>query len=252
LALAAPTACFVGSGLCAKYGILANGGGEAFQMASKVSCVVFDKTGTLTKGSSPEITDFEILFRDNDSLIWTFASELEKGSSHPLAVALTAASQAHEIMSAVTTEHEEIPGRGVRGIVTMTATGVRCQVIIGNEMWMQENQVEVPSSVQAKLETWKRQAKSVILLATTDADQTVINGRLTVAAIFAASDPIRPDAIPVIEDLQRRNIDVWMISGDNQTTAVAVARLVGIPERCVIAGVLPQEKVSFTQFFPHF
>jgi len=221
-------------------------------MASKVSCVVFDKTGTLTKGISPEITDFEIFLEDGmDSLIWTLASELEKGSSHPLAVALTAASQSHEILSAVTTEHEEIPGRGVKGIVRITATSVRCQVIIGNEMWMQENQVEVPSSVQAKLETWKRQAKSVILLATTDADQTVINGRLTVAAIFAASDPIRPDAIPVIEALQKRNIDVWMISGDNQTTAVAVARLVGIPERCVIAGVLPQEKVSFTQFFPH-
>jgi P-type Cu+ transporter len=229
--------------LCAKYGILANGGGEAFQVAAKVSCVVFDKTGTLTKGGCPEITDFEILLEDYDSLLWALISQLEKGSSHPLAAALIAASRGHDLISAIATDVEEIPGRGMRGTVRLASTGVRYEAVIGNESWMQENDVEFPSS--PKLETWKREAKSIILLAVrSDSGDGVITGRLTVSAIFAATDPVRPDAIPVIAELQRRNIAVWMISGDNHTTAVAVARLVGIPEHCVNAGVLPQEKVK--------
>lgn len=245
LALAAPTACLVGGGLCAKHGILPNGGGEAFQAASKISCVVFDKTGTLTKGGSPEITDFEILLEDQDSLLWTLTSELEKGSAHPLASALVAISRSHDLIAAIATELEEIPGRGMRGAVRLTRSGAKYHVVIGNERWMQENHVELSSSVQSKLEAWKSQAKSIILLAVrTDFDDGIIARKLALGAIFAATDPIRPDAIPVIAELQRRSIAVWMISGDNHTTAVAVARLVGISEDYVIAGVLPQEKVS--------
>lgn len=244
LALAAPTACLVGGGLCAKYGILPNGGGEAFQVAAKVSCIVFDKTGTLTKGGRPEITDFEMLLKDQDSLLWTLTSELEKGSTHPLALALVAISQSHGRINSIATKVEEIPGKGVRGIVRLLGSGKTYHVVIGNERWMQENHVELPSSVHPKLEAWKRQAKSVILLGlgTAFADG-ITTGMLTIGAIFAATDPIRPDAIPVVTELRRRDIPVWMISGDNHTTAVAVARLVGIPEHCVIAGVLPQEKV---------
>lgn len=198
-----------------------------------MSCVVFDKTGTLTKGERPEVTDFEVLLKGQESLLWTLTSELEKGSAHPLASALTMTSRRHDLIPAVATEVEEVPGRGVRG----------------TETWMHENHVELPSSIQPKLEAWKRQAKSIILLglgSKTDPDERIITGKLTVGAIFAATDPIRPDAVPVIAELQRRSIAVWMISGDNHTTATAVARLVGIPEQCVIAGVLPQEKVSAT------
>ena len=88
LALAAPTACFVGGELCAKYGILAHGGGAAFQVVAGISCVVFDKTGMLTEGRAPVITDIKLLIKDRDSLLWTVVSELDKNSSHPLAVAV--------------------------------------------------------------------------------------------------------------------------------------------------------------------
>src|SRR5271169_5644420 len=87
IGLAAPTACFVGSGLAAKYGILVQGGGEAFQEASLVDCVVFDKTGTLTEGGEPKVTDSEI-FAEDRNLTLRMANALEIASTHTLALAI--------------------------------------------------------------------------------------------------------------------------------------------------------------------
>jgi len=246
LALAAPTACFVGGGLCAKYGILANGGGEAFQEAAGISCVVFDKTGTLTKGGEPVITDVNLLIKDRDSILWTVASELEKNSSHPLAMAVTAASKHHQMVSAVGGEIEEIAGKGLRGFIKAESTGVKYQAIMGNERWMDENQAVGSAFINLTLEEWKRQGKSVILMAMrveSGIDEFISGERFTIVAAFAAADPIRAEATPVVAHLQSQGIAVWMISGDNLTTAKAVAKMVGIREECVIAGVLPQEKV---------
>jgi cation transport ATPase len=246
LALAAPTACFVAGGLCAKYGILANGGGEAFQKAAGISCVVFDKTGTLTKGGEPVVTDNRLLIKDRDSILWTVASELEKNSSHPLAGAVTAAAKNHQIVSAVGEQIEEIAGKGLRGFVKIESTGVKYQAIIGNERWMEDNQAVGSSFVDLALDEWKRQGKSIMLLALrveSGLDEVISGDKFTVAAVFGAADPIRTHAIPVIAQLQSQGIAVWMISGDNPTTAKAVAKTVGIREECVIAGVLPQEKV---------
>ncbi len=251
LALAAPTACFVGGGLCAKYGILANGGGEAFQEASKISCVVFDKTGTLTKGGEPRITDIKFLIKERDSILWTVASELEKNSSHPLAAAVTAASKHHQTVSAVGGEIEEIAGKGLRGFVKIENTEVKYQVIIGNERWMEENQAVGSAFIDSTLEEWKRQGNSIMLLAIrveSGLDDFISGDKFTVAAVFAAADSLRADATPVVAHLQSQSIAVWMISGDNPTTAKAVAKMVGICEEHVIAGVLPQEKVHFPTF----
>ena len=247
LALAAPTACFVGGGLCAKYGILANGGGEAFQVAAKISCVVFDKTGTLTHGGNPTITDVEFLIKERDSVLWTVASELEKYSTHPLAGAVISASQRYELSPAIGSELEEIPGKGVRGFVKVEKVGVKYQALIGNERWMRDNQAEISPSVELTLALWKQQGKSIILLALrteSGMDEVISGDQYAVVAAFAAADNIRPDAVPVVADLQRQGLAVWMISGDNPTTAKAVAKMVGIHENCVIAGVLPQEKVK--------
>ena len=197
LALAAPTACFVGGGLCAKYGILANGGGEAFQQAAGISCVVFDKTGTLTHGGNPTITDVEFLIKERDSILWTVASVLEKHSTHPLAGAVTTASRHYELYSAVGSELEEIPGKGVRGFVQFEKVGVKYQALIGNERWMRDNHVDIPSSVEFTLTLWKQQAKSIILLALrkeSGVDEAVSGERFAIVAAFAAADTVRPDA----------------------------------------------------------
>ena len=249
MALAAPTATFVGGGLCAKYGILANGGGEAFQEAAEISCVVFDKTGTLTKGEQ-SITDVKLLIEQRDSFLWTIASELEKNSSHPLAMALTAASMHHELLEVHGNEIEEIAGKGLRGFVEVESTGVKYQAIIGNEQWMEDNGAMSSNLVDLTLEEWKRQGKSIIWLAVrteSGADELISGDGFAIAAVFAAADPIRADAAAVIAHLQSQGIVVWMISGDNLTTAKAVAKMVGITDDCVIAGVLPQEKVFFSQ-----
>jgi P-type Cu+ transporter len=246
LALAAPTACFVGGGLCAKYGLLANGGGEAFQEAAGISCVVFDKTGTLTQGGNPTITDTEFLIKERDSILWTVASELEKHSTHPLARAVTIASRHYELSPAIGSELEEIPGKGVRGFVKVEKAGVKYHALIGNERWMRDNQVEITSSLKLTLTLWKGQAKSIVLLALrteSGVDEVISGDQFAIVAAFAAADTVRPDAAPVIAELQRQGFAVWMISGDNPTTAKAVAKMVGIQENCVIAGVLPQEKV---------
>jgi Cu+-exporting ATPase len=250
LALAAPTACFVGGELCAKYGILAHGGGEAFQEAAGISCVVFDKTGTLTEGGEPVITDVKLLAEDRDSIVWTVASELGKNSSHPLAAALRATSKQHPVISAVGGEIEEVAGKGVRGFVKIESTGARYHAIIGNEKWMDEHQAVSSDFIDLTLGEWKGQGKSIMLLAIrleSGLDEAIFGESFTIAAIFAAADPIRVDAVPVVAHLQSRGIPVWMISGDNPTTAKAVAKIIGIREDCVIAGVLPQEKV----FSPH-
>ena len=113
---------------------------------------------------------------------------------------------------------------------------------------MAENGVSVTFLIRQQFETWKGQAKSVILLASKedvpDTRMTLSDASsLVLGAIFAAIDLIWPESVWVIKELQRQNVTVWIISGDNRTTAVTVARLIGIPEHCVVADVLPHEKV---------
>ncbi|KAK9240244.1 hypothetical protein V1525DRAFT_370438 [Lipomyces kononenkoae] len=138
----------------------------------------------------------------------------------------------------------EVAGRGLKGrVVNETEPGENdiLEAIIGNEKWMTENGAVLTSDESAAMRTWKEQGKSVILLAvrrSTDVD------KFTVLALFAAADPLRPEAQYVVEQLHKRNIQTWMISGDNEITAKAVARQVGIAAEHVIAGVLPQEKAE--------
>ncbi|KAJ4306019.1 hypothetical protein N0V88_000811 [Collariella sp. IMI 366227] len=116
LALAAPTAIFVGSGLAAKHGILAKGGGEAFEKASRIDCVVFDKTGTLTMGGEPSITDSELYTEDKGDVLAALKT-LEENSSHPIAkaiVAFCATHTAHINLTATISNLQEVPGKGMR------------------------------------------------------------------------------------------------------------------------------------------
>ncbi|KAJ8102971.1 hypothetical protein POJ06DRAFT_299255 [Lipomyces tetrasporus] len=144
----------------------------------------------------------------------------------------------------------EIAGRGLKGRVgsssASSVTGTRdddiVEAIIGNEKWMAENGALLTDDESESMRSWKEQGKSVILLAvrrSTDEEK-----KFTVIALFAAADPLRPEAKYVIEQLHKRNIQTWMISGDNEVTAKAVARQVGIDADHVIAGVLPQEKAE--------
>ncbi|KAH9045354.1 heavy metal translocatin [Lactarius pseudohatsudake] len=245
IGLAAPTALLVGSGLAAKFGILVRGGGEAFQEAAQLDAIAFDKTGTLTVGGQPTVTDSED-FCDgtpwNRETVLGLASEIETSSSHPLATAVRLYCEDKHITPRKATSVEEVPGRGLEA----TFRDLGCSAIIGNEAWLAEHGTEVPAELSGRLESWKMEAKSVVLLAVRQDDAVETSGTspFRIVFSFAVADPLRPEAKAVISHLQSQKLATWMISGDNITTAKAVAKQVGIPESNVIAGVLPHEKAD--------
>ncbi|GIZ42727.1 hypothetical protein CKM354_000598600 [Cercospora kikuchii] len=243
LGLAAPTALFVGGGLAAKHGILVKGGGEAFQEASNLDVVVFDKTGTLTLGVEPKIVECEV-FEDACGLdratILGMLKSMEENSSHPLARAAVEFATSNQAVAIDALEVEEIGGRGLRGVVKVARDeDSALEVLVGNEMFLEDHSVPIPSITSKTLHSWKSQGYSVLLFACRSATK---QWKLT--GIFAASDPPRLEAAQVITTLQNKGIDVWMLSGDNPSTAAAIGRKVGIPPSKIIAGVLPTEKAD--------
>lgn len=257
LGLAAPTALFVGGGLAARHGILVKGGGEAFEEASHLDCVVFDKTGTLTEGGEPAITDSLFKSEDKEQAILEMAMSLEEQSGHPLARAMALFCTSKEVLHGrKVSDVEEIPGKGLKGtFASSNEHSEDQQAIIGNEVLLADHGVSISGSDHTILEEWKAQGKSVVLLASrrcvnnseSNKNQaTVPSWKL--AAMFAVSDPLRPDAASTIGAIQRCNVAVWMVSGDNPTTARAVGAQVGIPAENIIAGVLPEQKAEKVKY----
>ena len=252
IGLAAPTALFVGGGLAAKHGILVKGGGEAFQEASHLDCIVFDKTGTITEGGEPAVTDHHMLYGGEIDKVWGALLDLEQNSSHPIARAMVsfASSMSPPVLRA--TAVEEIPGKGVKGSFPVIAgtKSMQLDIIIGNEALMHDHIGAIPSVNAATLDTWKREAKSVVLVAArTRPDSTTTNAApWELAMMLAVADSIRPEAKSMLQVLRDRRIAAWIISGDNPTTAHAVGKAVGIPPENIIAGVLPEQKADKIQY----
>jgi len=265
IGLAAPTALFVGGGLAAKHGILVRGGGEAFQEASSLDCIVFDKTGTLTQGGDPAVTNHRFSGDQNSALVLGIIKALEQNSNHPIARALVSFCDkaVHETPTAV--DVDEIPGKGLKG--TFRVDGQEITAIIGNESFMADYHVPILTDDASTLQTWKSRGDSVALVAlllpqmvqpsiqsavssndfdslstTTTEGQQALAWQL--ACAFSIADPLRPEAPRVVAALKVRGIDVWMLSGDNATTANAVGSQVGIPASNIIAGVLPDQKAE--------
>lgn len=254
LGLAAPTAIFIGGGMAAKHGILAKGGGEAFEKASRIDCVVFDKTGTLTVGGQPTITDSEVFPDDADVDQKTIDSMLaalkivEDNSSHPIAKAIVTYCSSKETNTNVVVENlEEIPGKGMKAVYRTSNPEQSFEIIVGNEALLKDFSVGISTKVSEALHKWKTEAKSIALAATkpissaTDATPSL---KWSVAAALSISDPIRGEAPAIVRALQSRGTRVWMLSGDNSVTASAVALRIGIPDDQVISGVLPAQKAE--------
>jgi Cu+-exporting ATPase len=238
IGLAAPTALFVGGGLAAKHGILVKGGGEAFQEASSLDCVVFDKTGTLTQGGDPAVTSHKVADSQDTPTVIGIVKALEENSNHPIARALVSFcdSLKHDTPAVVTID--ETPGKGLKG--TFKVLDQEVTAIIGNESYMNDYHVPISVDDTQSLQTWKSRGESIALMAVLSPQTS----SWTLACSFSISDPLRPEAKGVIHALQRRGIDVWMLSGDNATTANAVGAQVGISSTNIIAGVLPDQKAE--------
>ncbi|KAL0469801.1 copper resistance-associated P-type ATPase [Neurospora intermedia] len=246
LALAAPTAVFVGGGIAAKHGILAKGGGEAFEKASRVDCVVFDKTGTLTMGGEPKITKSEVFHDaadDEAGTVFAALKAVEENSSHPIAKAIVAFCAAKTSAKAQVEDLQEIAGKGMKARCIGVDSQANFDLIVGNESLMEDFSVTVSNETVQTLQKWKSEAKSVALVAIRRHRSNDPNGWL-LAVTLAISDPIRPEAPLIVNALQSRGTRVWMLSGDNPVTAAAVAHQLGIPSDQVIAGVLPTGKAD--------
>lgn len=244
IGLAAPTALLVGTGLSAKFGILARGGGEAFQEMAQVDVVVFDKTGTLTEGVEPRVCDVEFLPGPWDAqIVLGVAAELETASSHIIAVAI----RDYCLHTGGERQHgqgfQESSGKGLRA----RFDGLGATAIIGSEAWMEEHGIRSPAQAFS-CESWKTEGRTVVFLAMQPDAESVNSGHFILLASFVIMDNIRPEASDVIRWLHSHDITTWMLSGDNVTTAHAVAKIVGIPVTNVIAEVLPHEKVRVCRY----
>lgn len=209
LGLATPTALMVGTGMAANAGILIKDA-DSMQMAGKIKSIVLDKTGTITEGE-PKLTDFVPLDSTAPETLLRYAGAAEKLSEHPVGQAIYeyCAEHVREIPEAE--EFNAQAGSGVNAVVDGR------QIYIG----------KFPNESSAALE---RQGKTAVAL-TVDGEP---------AAVFAVADKVKPDSAKAVQKLKERNIEVYMVTGDNETTAKAIASQVGI--EYVIAGVLPGDK----------
>ena len=231
LGIATPAALMVGVGKGAEGGILIRGA-EYLEQAVKLTTIVFDKTGTLTRGE-PAVTDVIPVPRHDGALVESrilqLAAAAEMGSEHPLGEAIVrrAAMLDGDLPTCAT--FEAVPGCGV------CVTVDDCAVLLGNRRLMSDRSVPVPSQVEDELRRLEEDGKTAMLLA--------VDGSL--AGIVAVADTIKETTVEAIDALRHEGVDVVMLTGDNERTAHAIARQVGI-ER-VIANVLPGDKAAEIQ-----
>ncbi|MGP4041016.1 heavy metal translocating P-type ATPase [Gracilibacillus sp. D59] len=218
LGLATPTSIMVGTGKAAESGILFKGG-EHLEKTHQLDAIIFDKTGTLTKGK-PEVTDFD----GNEETLQLLASA-EKGSEHPLAEAIVTYAEENELQVDKAASFKAIPGHGIEAEVNGRT------IIVGNRKLLQDNGIETKEKEET-LKGYEENGKTAMLIA--------VDGKLS--GVIAVADTIKPSAIEAIQQLKAQDLEVIMLTGDNKTTAQAIAKQVGIDQ--VFAEVLPEQKAE--------
>jgi len=218
LGLATPTAIMVGTGKGAKHGILIKGG-EALETAHKIKSIILDKTGTITKGK-PEVTD--IIEYSKDAFL--VAASLEKNSEHPLADAILQKAMGKELYKV--TEFKAIPGHGITGKIGKKT------YFFGNMRLMKRENVKINTEEVNRLEN---HGKTVMMLS---------SGKKALA-IIAVSDQVKQSSRDAISLFHKLSIEVYMITGDNERTANAIAEEVGITN--YFAEVLPEDKANYVK-----
>jgi Cu+-exporting ATPase len=221
LGLATPTAVTVGIGRGADFGILVKNG-EALEISEKLTTILFDKTGTLTKGK-PEVTDVFAFGIDDKELLKLVAS-VEKNSQHPLGEAVVRKAHAENIDLVESENFDTIGGKGV------IATVEGKKILIGNKAMLRGNGFMISDEYDEKISQLGIEGKTVVLIGI---DKEV-------SGIIAIADTLKENAREAIEGLKKMNLKVVMITGDNEKTALAIAKQVGIQD--VVAEVLPQDK----------
>lgn len=219
LGLAVPIALMVGSGLGAKNGILIRKG-EAIQTMKEVKTIVFDKTGTLTKGK-PEVTNVYSIVKENYLL--EVCASLEKLSEHPVAKSVVHYAKLKKYKKV--SQFINLRGRGVKGKINGK------EILIGNRLIMKENNISL-NTVDKIIDGFEKQGKTTLIVSE--------NGK--VLGVLAVADALKEDSVIAVQKLKQLGYKTVMITGDNERTANAIAKEVGID--LVIANVLPEEKAK--------
>lgn len=228
LGLATPTAIMVGVGKGAENNILIKDA-ESLELAHKVNAVILDKTGTITEGK-PLVTD--LVWNAEGHIVDSYKSilyTLESRSEHPLADAVSHKLVQESIESVEVHSFESVTARGVKGVVEGE------KYFVGNAKLVEENGIAIPEHIRTLGSKLQEEAKTVVYFA---------NGR-TVLAVIAIADKIKPTSKAAIVSLQNKDIDVYMLTGDNEQTAKAVASQVGLKH--YKAEVLPSDKANFVE-----
>jgi Cu+-exporting ATPase len=226
LGLATPTALMVGSGMGAENGILIRSG-EAIQTFKDIKIVIFDKTGTITKGK-PETTDIVAVGECDQDTVLKFAAAVEHGSEHPLGRAIVEKAKALGMDLVEPEDFEAIRGKGVSAFVNGK------HILVGSRRLMKEYNLD-PQPLEETMIRLEEEGKTAMLVA--------IDGQM--AGVIAVADTLKDDSADAINALHEKGIQTAMITGDNQRTAEAIARRVGIDH--VLAEVLPEGKVAEVQ-----
>jgi Cu+-exporting ATPase len=226
LGLATPMSIMVGVGRGAQAGVLIRNA-EALERFESIDTLVVDKTGTLTEGR-PAVTGVRPAEGFDETEVLRLAASLERASEHPLADAIVQAAAERGIPLSEPVEFDSPVGRGVLGVVD----GRR--IVLGSGQFIAEQGVET-TALGAEAEALRAEGATAIFMAVDGAP----------AAVIAIADPVKPTARNAVRALQAQGVRLVMLTGDNRTTALAVARQLGIDE--VEAEVLPQDKAALVQ-----
>lgn len=224
LGLATPTAIMVGTGKAAQNGILIRNG-EVLETASRINCVVFDKTGTITEGK-PKVTDLHAYDVDEKYLL-QIAASIENKSEHPLAEAIVLKAKSLKIPLKEVSSFKAIVGHGVTGTIGSK------KIFIGNIKLMSDQKIKVTQINEIK--EMENEGKTVMIVAENK----------KIIGLVAVADVIRESSIEAVEALKKQKIQVYMITGDNERTARAIAKKVGIEN--VFFEVLPDQKAAYVK-----
>ena len=226
LGLATPTSVMVGTGKGAENGILIKGA-ESLELAHKIQTIVLDKTGTITQGK-PTVTDYQTvrgISNGAELKLLRLVAAVERNSEHPLAEAVVRYAESQQIEPAEANDFEAVAGSGVQGVVADRL------VQIGTQRWMSELGIHT-DELQKQKDIWEAEAKTVVLIA--------VDKQLE--GIMGIADAVKPSSNAAVRALRNLDLEVVMLTGDNQKTAEAIARQVGIVR--VEAEVRPDQKAA--------
>jgi len=246
LGLATPTAIMVGTGKAAERGIIIRDA-EALELAGKINTIVLDKTGTLTKGE-PAVTDV-IAVNGSDNSVVQFAASLEKFSEHPVSKAVVAYAaslgrqSSHPLDTAVQKQAKDlnlsfyevrnfaaIPGQGISGEINID--GEFKKMFLGNHLLLDSANVILQREDEERMMRLEAEGKTLLFLAE--------HGKLH--GIIAVADTLKESAKEAIACMQKIGLEIWMVTGDNERTAEAIGKKLGITN--IMARVLPQDKAG--------